>query len=153
MEGERQPRAEDWASAVRYVRNCYPIEAFPWPTTSEEGKAAFMARLTCDNIERLAREGPPSGSRRDGAARSQRRHLGPDLLAEVTKVAESHPEAPTKAVCLYFGTTPRTAARWIAAVHARAEEPAEVDLRAHDSSREAGVAMGKGAPSRPPTRR
>lgn len=53
MSGE--PKAIDWAEAVRYVRSFYPEDVFPWPSDTTEGQAARMARLTCDNIEREAR--------------------------------------------------------------------------------------------------
>lgn len=48
------PTHEDWQRAVALVRAHYPLEVFPWPSDSLEGKVAFMARQTCDNILREA---------------------------------------------------------------------------------------------------
>jgi hypothetical protein len=53
-QGRAEVTAADYADAVRRVRSFYPEDIFPWPTESLEGKAAFMARLTCDNVEREA---------------------------------------------------------------------------------------------------
>ena len=50
------PTAEDWAAAVAEVYSHYPLDIFPWPSDTEDGKAAFMARRTCENIERTAHE-------------------------------------------------------------------------------------------------
>lgn len=50
-----EPEAGDWAEAVRVVRNYYPEDVFTWPSKSTEGQAAYMARLTCHNIEREAK--------------------------------------------------------------------------------------------------
>lgn len=49
-----EPSPGDWAEAVRRVRAYYPEDIFPWPSESLEGKAAMMARQTCDNIRREA---------------------------------------------------------------------------------------------------
>jgi len=49
-----EPSAEDWAYAVREVRSYYPEDIFPWPSETVEGKAAFMARQTCQNIVKEA---------------------------------------------------------------------------------------------------
>ena len=45
-----EPSPGDWAEAVRRVRAYYPEDIFPWPSESLEGKAAMMARQTCDNV-------------------------------------------------------------------------------------------------------
>lgn len=54
----QEPNGEDWKNAVEWVRSVYPEDVFPWPSDTQEGRAAFMARLTCDNIERVAKERP-----------------------------------------------------------------------------------------------
>ena len=48
------PSAEDWVAAVAHVKARYPESVFPSTGQSSDCRAAFMARRTCDNIERFA---------------------------------------------------------------------------------------------------